>query len=122
MAGRYGADQLGRFTLGLYLALYLVGLLARWRWPYYLSVAAAAVTLYRMLSRNIPKRREENRRFLARTAPVRSWWRTVRMARNDKDHRYFKCPNCGQQLRVPRVAGTLKITCRSCGMSFEKKN
>lgn len=122
MAGRYGGDALGRFTLGLYLALYLLSLLTRWGLFSLLSLLAAAVTLYRMLSRNIPRRREENRRFLALTAPVSRWWRGVNMKRTDKAHKYFKCPNCGQQLRVPRGAGKLRVTCRSCGVSFEEKS
>lgn len=120
MYGRYGADQLGYCTVGLYLALYLLGNLTRWGVLRALSVVAAVLTIYRMLSRNIPKRREENRRFLALTAPARSWWRTRSMKRADKTHKYFKCPNCGQQLRVPRGAGRIRITCRACGAEFEE--
>lgn len=122
MAGRYGGDALGRFTLGLYLALYLLGLLTRRGVFTLLSLVTAVVTLYRMLSRNIPRRRAENQKFLTLTAPVRSWWRGANMRRADKAHKYFKCPNCGQQLRVPRGAGKLRVTCRSCGVSFEQNS
>lgn len=121
MYGRYGADQLGYCTIALYLILYLLGSLTRWGFFHLLSFAMAILTLYRMLSRNIPRRSAENQRFLSLTAPARSWWRTRNMKRTDKEHKYFKCPNCGQQLRVPRVSGTVKITCRSCGTVFEEK-
>ena len=120
MYGRYGGDQLGRFTLALYLGLYLLALLTRWPLMEILSLVVAGLTLYRMLSRDIAKRRAENERFLARTAPVRGWWRRLHMKRTDKAHKYFKCPYCGQQLRVPRGSGKIRVTCRACGASFEQ--
>ena len=40
----------------------------------------------------------------------------------DKEHRYFRCPNCGQYLRVPRGKGKINVTCRNCGASFEEKS
>lgn len=120
--GRYGGDTLGWFTLALYLILYLLSLFFNSALLVLLSMAAAAVTLFRMLSRNIPKRQAENRWFLAHTGTVRGWWRAVTLHRKDKDHKYFRCPNCGQRLRVPRGAGKIRVTCRSCGANFEEKS
>ena len=119
--GRYGGDKLGRALLVTYLAMYLVGLLARWDILCFLSIIPAGWCLFRMLSRNISARRRENDKYLALTAPLRSRLHRRRRIRADKAHRYFKCPNCGQQLRVPKVSGTLKITCRACGTVFEEK-
>lgn len=119
--GRYGGDNLGKALIGSYLALYLIGLLARWSILCLLSLLPAFWCIFRMLSRNIPARQRENDKYLALTAPVRSWLRRRRMIRTDKTHQYFKCPNCGQQLRVPRINGTVKITCRACGTVFEEK-
>ncbi len=118
--GRYGGDNLGRALMAAYLVLYLVGLLARWSVLSWLSLLIAAWCIFRMLSRNIAARRRENEKYLALTAPLRGWLRRRRMIRTDKTHRYFKCPNCGQQLRVPKVSGTIKITCRACGTVFEE--
>lgn len=120
MYGRYGGDNLGRALLVVYIALYLIGLFTRWSVFVWLSAAAAAWCIFRMLSRNVDKRRRENSKYLALTAPLRGWLHRRRMIRSDKSHRYFKCPNCGQQLRVPRVCGKLKITCRACGTVFEE--
>lgn len=106
--------------MAAYLVLYLVGLLARWSVLSWLSLLIAAWCIFRMLSRNIAARRRENAKYLALTAPLRGWLRRRRMIRTDKAHRYFKCPNCGQQLRVPKVSGTIKITCRACGTVFEE--
>jgi transcription elongation factor Elf1 len=38
----------------------------------------------------------------------------------DKEHRYFKCPNCGQYLRVPKGKGKIHINCR-CGYTMYRK-
>ena len=122
MYGRYGTDQLNLALLVLYLVLYLVSALLRLEILYWLSLAVLAVLLFRALSRNPQRRREENAKFLQVAGPLIRWWRFQRTVRRDKDHRYFKCPNCGQQLRVPRGKGKITVTCRSCGASFEERS
>ncbi|MCR5205137.1 MAG: hypothetical protein K6E47_08760 [Lachnospiraceae bacterium] len=37
-------------------------------------------------------------------------------------YRVFKCPECGQLLRVPKGSGRVEITCRRCGKVFEAKS
>ena len=39
----------------------------------------------------------------------------------DKDHKYFFCPKCGQSVRVPKGAGKIRVKCPKCGEKFEKK-
>ena len=39
----------------------------------------------------------------------------------DREHRYFSCPKCGQQVRVPKGAGKIRVTCPKCGEKFERK-
>ena len=85
---------------------------------YLLCIVAA---LYRMLSRNYARRRAENTKFLTVAGPAIRWFKLQRTIHRDKEHRYFKCPNCGQQLRVPRGKGKVTITCRNCGVSFDEK-
>lgn len=121
MAGRYGSDQLGLALLGLYLVLALLSRLFR---SNLLSLLATAVILwgfYRMLSRQIDRRRAENDKFLELARPIVHWYNVNKCRRNDKEHCYFKCPNCGQPLRVPKGKGKISVTCRSCGASFEEK-
>ena len=96
MYGRYGNDQLNLFLIGLYLLLYLVFMFTRWDMLYFVSFVLLALTLFRLLSRNMERRRME--------------------------HVYFKCPSCGQQLRVPRGRGKITVTCRSCGANFQEKS
>lgn len=122
MYGRYGYDQLGWFLLALYLILYLLTLLTRWNIFYWLGTVSIFFAIYRIFSRNLPRRRSENTRFLHAASPAIRWWKLHSAIWKDKDHRYFKCPNCGQQLRVPRGKGKINITCRSCGASFEENS
>lgn len=122
MYGRYGNDSLNLFLIGTYLVLYLLFILTGFTLLYWICLVLVAVSLFRILSRNLPRRREENAKFLKAAGPVIRWWRLRRTIHRDKEHRYFKCPNCGQQLRVPRGKGTITVTCRSCGASFQEKS
>ena len=122
MYGRYGTDQLNLALLILYLFLYLISALLRLEILYWLSLAVLFLLLFRTLSRNAARRRAENAKFLQVADPVMRWWRFQRTVHRDKEHRYFKCPNCGQQLRVPRGKGKITVTCRSCGASFEERS
>ena len=122
MYGRYGNDQLNVFLIGLYLVLYLLFLLTRFVLFDWLCLVLIFVTLFRLFSRNLTQRRAENARFMRAAGPVIHWCRLQRTIRRDKEHRYFKCPNCGQQLRVPRGKGKITVTCRGCGASFQEKS
>ena len=120
--GRYGHDQLNLFLMVLYLLLYLVYMLTGWELFSLCSLLLLAYTLFRLLSRDHAKRRRENARFMRMAGPVLQWLRLRRTIRKDKEHMYFKCPNCGQQLRVPRGKGNITVNCRSCGARFEAKS
>ncbi len=122
MYGRYGNDQLNLFLMGLYLLLYLVFIFTRLELLYMVSFGLLFVVLFRLLSRNMERRRVENARFMRAAGPVISWIRLRRNMHRDKEHVYFKCPSCGQRLRVPRGRGKITVTCRSCGASFQEKS
>lgn len=121
MYGRYGGDHLSICLLALYVVLYLLSLLTHTTFFNVLGTLFILWALFRMLSRNLEKRRGENQRFLTILSPVIRWCKLHRTIRKDKDHRYFKCPKCGQQLRVPRGKGSVTVSCRNCGVSFEEK-
>ena len=122
MYGRYGNDQRNMVRVLLSLALYLVFVVTSWTFLYAVSFMLMAAALFRCLSRNYDRRRAENGKFLSLVQPVTRWYRLRRTIRRDKDHCYFKCPNCGQQLRVPRGKGRITVTCRGCGASFQEKS
>ncbi|MDO4489535.1 MAG: hypothetical protein Q4B85_00455 [Lachnospiraceae bacterium] len=119
MQGRYGVDSLGRFCLGAsVLLLLLSGLLVRVPVLGSLTNTAGLLllfyTYFRMFSRNIPKRYEENRRFQKK-------YNLFSRAAGDKTHRYYRCSCCGQTIRVPKGKGRIQITCPKCRNSFVKK-
>lgn len=122
MYGRYGGDQFSLFLMACYLILYFLAGVLRLRFLGWLAVVPAIWAVARIFSRNFAKRREENARFMELAGPVIRWVRMRRTMHKDKDHCYFKCPNCGQHLRVPKGKGRITVTCRSCGVSFEEKS
>ena len=122
MYGRYGGDQLNQFLTITYLVLFFLYFVTGFDLFNVLCTVLIFVVLFRMLSRNLPKRREENLKFLRKADPAIRWFRLQRTIRRDKEHRYFKCPSCGQQLRVPRGKGKITVTCRGCGAVFHEKS
>ena len=124
MYGRNGVDQLGWASLVLVLLLDTVELIVRSKSEtarMILSTVSFLVMvwiLFRMFSRNLPKRRKENAWFLTKiVTPVKN-----RKARSqDKDHKYFTCPQCRTICRVPRGKGKIIITCPKCGTSIHGK-
>ncbi|MCQ2442101.1 MAG: hypothetical protein MJ077_03080 [Oscillospiraceae bacterium] len=128
MYGRYGNDQLNIFLLTAWLMLYLLSAVFKTiklallsRILLWVAYACVVIELLRMLSRNYDKRRRENDRFVEITGPVTHGFRQKRAQMMDKDHRYFRCPSCGQVLRVPKGKGKIHIRCRNCGSAFQKK-
>lgn len=122
MAGRYGGDQLNLFLIALYTALYVVFLFTRLFAFELIGTVVLVVSLLRTLSRDVERRRAENARFLQIVRPVWHKWTGFRARVHDKEHRYFKCPNCGQNMRVPRGKGRITVHCRACGAAFEEKS
>ncbi len=122
MTGRYGMDQLNIFLMATYLVLYLVFLFTRLWVLDWLVLVILFVAVFRMLSRDLDRRRSENTRFLQLVRPMVRNLHTFRTRMHDREHRYFKCPNCGQQMRVPRGKGRITVHCRTCGATFEEKS
>ena len=50
------------------------------------------------------------------------WFRRRKVLQTDKEYYYFKCPTCGQSMRLPRGLGKVEITCRSCSSRFETRS
>ena len=122
MYGRYGADQLSWFLLIVYVALSILSGLPHLGLLSWVAMLVLVWSFFRMFSRRYDRRRAENARFLAMAGPAIRWLKMRRTILRDRDHRYFRCPNCGQYMRVPRGKGRIIVNCRSCGVSFEEKS
>ena len=120
MMGRYGVDQLS-FAM-LLLAMVLMMFTRGRLWPLsVLGFVVLGLAYYRMLSRNISARAQENGVFLRGWYRVRNSWNGLVGRLGDRNHRYYRCPNCRQRLRVPRGRGAIAITCPKCHREFVKK-
>lgn len=63
MVGRYGADRLGQFLIGVSLFFLLLGIFIRKPWVDILAFACLILCYFRMFSRNIGKRYKEEQVF-----------------------------------------------------------
>ena len=123
-AGRNGVDQLGRAVMIVTVILLVVSMFTHGRLSDLLFVLVLIGIIYmyfRMFSRNVTKRREENAKYLNKTRSIRMYFRSLgERWRQRRDYKFFRCPSCGTLLRVPRGKGKIKIVCRKCGNSFIK--
>ena len=125
MYGRYGSDMLslvlvtGSLILWILSGLIPVEIISTILWV--VSYAGLILAIFRMFSRNYAKRRSENDRFMELVNPMIQGIQRKRAQMRDKDHAYFRCPSCGQVLRVPKGKNRISITCRNCGNVFQKK-
>jgi len=122
MIGRYGADQLSTALIIFSVLLTLTGKLTSLSILTFMSYIPLWVCIFRMLSRNIEKRRMENYKFTMLISPVYSWIRKkTKHVKDAKTYRYFNCPNCKAELRVPKGKGKIRITCPKCKTEFRER-
>ena len=122
MIGRYGVDQLSvgllflSFILSIIFYIFPVGLLN------ILVYIPFLLFLLRALSKNYNGRRKENEAYLKIWTPIAAWFgKKYRRLSTYKTHRYYKCPGCKQEVRVPKNKGKILITCPKCRLEFIKK-
>lgn len=122
MIGRYGTDQLSMGILISGMILTFIGDIISSSILTGLSYIAFIICVYRILSRNIEVRRQENYKFLKLWNPVKnSIQAKISQSKEMGTYKYFKCPNCKQLLRAPRGRGKIAVTCQKCNTKFNKK-
>ncbi len=123
MIGRNGADQLGLFSL---ITALVINVLDNFLMTGVLSLIGMALyiwTFFRMFSKNVYKRREENIKFTAwyekmKKLAMRYWTRL----KNCREYKYFSCPQCKASIRMKRGMGEKEITCPGCKHVFKQKS
>jgi len=122
MTGRYGPDQLSIALLFLSLLLSIVLFFFPSTVLGFIVYVPSIVFLFRILSKNIVRRREENNKFLKIWTPIFSWFNKKQYRIKDsKTHKYYSCPSCKQPVRVPKGKGKIRISCPKCKIEFIKK-
>ena len=97
MIGRYGTDGLNQFLNIASLVLILVYILTRLPLLLYVGVVLLGFCYYRMFSRNISKRTEENYKYYAVKDRIRNKFSGLKdQWDNRKLYHYYRCPQCRQ--------------------------
>ena len=126
MSGRNGNDPFNLFLLIVDVAILLLATLFSRRLGgllYPLLLVLLGYIYFRMLSRNLAKRRNENEAYLRLRARFSSRFRVLKERWvQRRDYKFFTCPSCKAVMRVPRGRGKIKIVCRKCGSSFTGKS
>ncbi len=129
MIGRYGLDQLNIALLAAMMFCTLASSLSGSLILYLLSLIFMVLAIFRLMSRNHSSRVRENEKFLIFWNAVKRGWNRIRgwfaaqkrRFADRKTHRYYRCPNCKKQLRVPKGRGKIEISCPICHTKFIKK-
>ena len=120
MVGRNGNDPLGYATMALYFVVFAVNSFVN---TIYLTVLGFLIILlmfYRMLSRDIARRRSENERFMRLFNKVKAFFKqTALRIKELKTHRYRTCPGCKVTLRLPVKRGKHTVVCPRCKRRVE---
>ena len=123
MYGRYGMDAFGKFLSWASVILLLISMFSKLDVLYFAALALLIYCYFRIFSRNVQKRYQENCTYYRYTQKIREFFRRQKSyAQQRKTHHIYKCPNCKQKIRVPRGKGRIEISCRTCGTKFIKKS
>ena len=126
MIGRNGPDTLSRATsvlacLLLILSLPLRGIAGSILWL--LAAVFLVFSYWRMLSKNTLRRQEENQKYLQLVSPLTRRYSQIKTRLHQRKlYSFFKCPECGTVLRIPKGKGKVRITCKNCSYKFERNS
>ena len=119
--GRNGFDDLAKLFLILSVIVFLVyGFWPKDQWfiKLMLSLISYALMIYayfRIFSKKIYKRVQENKKYLGFLSINKAKWK------HRKTHKFYRCPKCKTWLRVPKGRGKITITCVKCATKIDKK-
>ena len=122
MYGRNGNDRLCLVLMWVYLALWLVSMVTAALnleitsiviWGF--QVITLSYWLFRILSKNVTKRRREVERFFGFFRNKKNRFR------DRKTHVYRRCPGCKAMLRLPKKKGKHTVCCPACSHRFSVK-
>lgn len=123
MTGRYGVDHLSNAMLTISILILIANVFLK------IPVLSSFVTViifisyFRIFSKNINKRYQENMKFLNWWNPIKGKFnKTKTKVKQSKTHKFFKCPNCSQDIRVPKGKGRIKVRCPKCNEKFEGRS
>ncbi len=121
MIGRYGVDDFSKFLLGFSIITLAISMLTGSSFINLIAIALVAYTYFRILSKDFSKRYAENYKFLNLKNRALNITRKNKMKFDQRaDFKFFRCPKCNQEVRVPKGKGSITITCPKCKAKFDK--
>lgn len=122
MYGRNGYDTLAKVILWIGIILSIVNIFIGSLVIAIVTYLLMAYAIFRAMSRNIWKRRNENERFMKLWSRITGAFKLQRNKfRDRKTHVYRQCPSCHSNLRLPKAKGKHTVKCPVCSMRFETK-
>ena len=142
-SGRNGADELSVTLVVISVIVFLAAPIFDEKYIQGIFLLLGGILfvlgILRSLSMNIGKRRHENQVFLdlfrsetkeekerrkreEEEKREREKLRKERRKEEEKTHAFFRCPQCGKELRVPKGKGKIKIRCPNCSHEFIRKS
>lgn len=117
MYGRYGIDEFYYFFLYLYIILVCISLFLKIPYLFWLELIIFVIMFYRVFSKNISRRKKENRIYLkVRNKMIKPFQVIKRNWKDRKDFIYKRCHRCKTTLRIPLPTerGIKHATCPKC--------
>ena len=142
-SGRNGADELSVTLVVISVIVFLAAPIFDEKYIQGIFLLLGGILfvlgILRSLSTNIGKRRHENQVFLdlfrsetkeekerrkreEEEKREREKLRKERRKEEEKTHAFFRCHQCGKELRVPKGKGKIKIRCPNCSHEFIRKS
>ena len=121
MQGRYGADELYKACIVIYLILLVLGIFIYSLILSFFTLFTLAFIFFRFFSKNIVARRRENEIYLSAKRGIRNYFTVLKKRFTDKEHVYRKCPKCKSTLRFPKKKGEHDAVCPKCNNNLKVK-
>ena len=119
MQGRYGNDELNNALYITFIVLWIVTLITKKPYFYWIGLVALGYSLYRSFSRDHLKRSNERLWFLKKLEQVKKLPKQLKQRWDQRNtHKCYRCSKCGVTIRVPKGKGQIEITCPKCGNKF----
>ena len=121
-SGQLAIDELSLFLILMAVVFVIIIMILNLHRFAFIAWLPILIAYWRTFSKNRRSRSKENQIFIKYFYPANSFVKnTYRGVTVKKEHTYFNCKKCTQQLRIPKKTGHIKVTCPKCNHSFVKK-
>lgn len=124
MKKRHGVDEFGIGLIWFAIILMIISYFTESRGLSTFAGIVVIFEIYRTLSTNQIKRNSENYVFKAKFLnPVKSKLKKLKRSTvGDRNYKYITCKTCGQELRVPKGKGKIRVKCPKCKQKQEVRS